>query len=214
MTAVEQPTTPTPLTRGDADKLDGQIRRAAARTGSHLDELAALVAKAKAGRIHTVLDFPSWTAYLANALAPLCSGQGREARREIVRLLADEGMSLRGIAAATGTPKSTVADDLQQVSENRTPVAVTTGLDGKQYQGKSRGGLTSQKRLSWRTETRQLEKTTERIERLAADQTPFGTKDACRLETSSDKLIEVLNNLREQELNNLREQEQDQTPES
>ncbi|RAU93513.1 hypothetical protein DQP58_16315 [Mycobacterium colombiense] len=131
------------LEHASAVTLDGRIRRMAESTGRHLDELAALVTQAKAGRIHEALGYASWPAYLAYALAPLCSAKGRQARREIVAYLAEHGMSVRAIAAATGTAKSTVADDLR-VSENRTPDgARVIGLDGKrqrrQHQTSKRG---------------------------------------------------------------------------
>lgn len=42
---------------------------------------------------------------------------GRMLRRDIHRALRDKGMTLRAIAAETGVPKSTVADDLASLSE-------------------------------------------------------------------------------------------------
>lgn len=103
-----------PLNREDAEKLDRRIRRMAVDTKGKLDTLGALVADAKAGRIHEVLDgYPSWTAYLVDALGELCSGQGNETRRELVAYLYDVGMSERAIAVATGASKTTVHRDLE-----------------------------------------------------------------------------------------------------
>lgn len=115
LTLVPPPTT---LTHADARRLDGQLRRLAADTARRLDEIAALMRRAKAGEIHKALGFKSWTAYLADALAPLCQGQSRAERREIVSMLYDSGngMSVRAIDA-TGAPRSAVADDVAQVSE-------------------------------------------------------------------------------------------------
>lgn len=129
-----------PLNREDAEKLDRRIRRMAGDTKRKLDTLGALVADAKAGRIHEVLDgYPSWTAYLADALSELCSGQGIQTRRELVAYLYDTGMSERAIAAATGASKTTVHRDLEsaesQVVHNGPPDAgdepetVATDLD-------------------------------------------------------------------------------------
>ena len=128
-----------PMNREDAAKLDGRIRRMAKESKRHLDTLATLVDQAKAGRIHEALEYPSWTAYLADALSELCSGQGIETRRELVAYLYDIGMSERAIAAATGASKTTVHRDLEsaesQVVHNGPPDAgdepetVTTDLD-------------------------------------------------------------------------------------
>ena len=129
-----------PLNREDAEKLDQRIRRMAGDTKGKLDTLGALVADAEAGRIHEVLDgYPSWTAYLVDALGELCSGQGIETRRELVAYLYDVGMSERAIAAVTGASKTTVHRDLEsaesQVVHNGPPDAgdepetVATDLD-------------------------------------------------------------------------------------
>ena len=116
-----------PLNREDAEKLDGRIRRMAKESKRHLDTLATLVDQAKAGRIHEALEYPSWTAYLADALSELCSGQGAQTRRALVAYLYDTGMSERAIAAATGASKTTVHRDLgsaeSQVVHNGPPDA-------------------------------------------------------------------------------------------
>lgn len=116
-----------PLNREDAEKLDGRIRRMAKESKRHLDTLATLVDQAKVGRIHEALEYPSWTAYLADALSELCGGQGIETRRELVAYLYDVGMSERAIAAATGASKTTVHRDLgsaeSQVVHNGPPDA-------------------------------------------------------------------------------------------
>ena len=107
-----------PLNREDAEKLDRRIRRMAGDTKGKLDTLGALVADGKAGCIHEVLDgYPSWTAYLADALSELCSGQGIEVRRELVAYLYDTGMPQRAIAAATGVNQSTVSRDLESAAQ-------------------------------------------------------------------------------------------------
>ena len=101
-----------PMSREDAEKLDRRIRNLAGAARNQLDSLGALVAKAKTGRIHEALEYPSWTAYLGDALQDLCSGEGIEVRREIVVYLHDAGMSERAIAAATKTSQPTVHRDL------------------------------------------------------------------------------------------------------
>lgn len=57
-----------------------------------------------------------------------------EQRRELVAHLRAEGLSVRGIATATGLPKSTVADDIAaQVSDSGHLAENVVGTDGKIY---------------------------------------------------------------------------------
>lgn len=58
-------------------------------------------------------------------------GRDRDERREAVRDLRGQGLSMRQIASATGVAQSTVRDDLQ-VSGVHSPETVT-GTDGKTY---------------------------------------------------------------------------------
>ena len=140
-----------PLDRHKAEVLDGRIRRLAKQAGEQLVQVGRLLDEAQAGRVHETLGFPSWTAYVADALGGQLQLSG-EARQAMVQLMAGEGMSVRAIASATGSSKSTVARDLEEVSHNGTPdsdaevshdgtpddgpsvePATVTGLDGKQY---------------------------------------------------------------------------------
>ena len=141
--------------------MDGRIRRLAKQAGEQLVQVGRLLDEAQAGRVHETLGFPSWTAYVADALG----GQlqlSSEARQAMVALMSGEGMSVRAIASATGVSKSTVARDIDEVSHNGTPAndadsdvshsgtpepdaevsrdgtsdsepATVTGLDGKTY---------------------------------------------------------------------------------
>ncbi len=147
-----------PLTAFEAEKLDNRLKWAAKSAARDLDKVAELAAEAKRGRIHVALGFPSWTAYLADRLAPVSAVLTGENRREVVTLLAGEGMSLRAIAGATGTSKDTVARDLaaaHKVSHDETPAGAhdqdhddqapeaaasppVTGMDGKTHQTKPR----------------------------------------------------------------------------
>lgn len=123
-----------PLDITAAGLLDGRIRRMAGTIRESWNTLVALVDMAKAGDIHVALGFPSWTAYLADALG----GQldlGTDTRRAVVELLAGEGMSQRAIAQAVGVSQKTVDRDLDHVSQIDSPAepAPVTGLDGKTY---------------------------------------------------------------------------------
>lgn len=206
------------LNREDAEKLDRRIRRMAGDTKGKMDTLSGLVADAKGGRIHEVLGYPSWTAYVADALGELCSGAGIETRRELVTYLYGEGMSQRAIAAATGVPKSTVAEDITKVPENRTPdesdVVVeaqvveegsekTTGLDGKTYQRKPnrpQGQQNSRRAPITTTASNlgaELGKIADGVEKILADDRLAKNKDevAAHLRHHLVRAIEVLQDL-------------------
>ncbi|MCV7056286.1 helix-turn-helix domain-containing protein [Mycolicibacterium gilvum] len=152
-----------PLDRSGAEKLDGRIRRLAKQAGDQLLQVGRLLDEARAGRAHEALGFPSWTAYVADALGGTLQLSG-EARQAMVQMMAGEGMSVRAIAAATGVSKSTVDRDLAQVPHDDgasapestvpqrdssdsdradvdpgpTGEKVTTGLDGKSRRRKPR----------------------------------------------------------------------------
>ncbi|MFT9573300.1 MT-A70 family methyltransferase [Mycobacteroides abscessus subsp. abscessus] len=127
-----------PLDHIAAEQLDHQLRSAAAVAADSLELVAALVEEAKAGRVHELLGFPSWTAYLADALGGKLHVPDA-VRSELIGLLSDEGMSVRGISAVTRVSKSAVS---RQVSHGGTrepqsesvhaPLPVV-GLDGKVY---------------------------------------------------------------------------------
>jgi DNA-binding Lrp family transcriptional regulator len=146
---------PVPEGRLDEDHaraLDERIRLTAGTVRERMTRLAGLVEQAKAGEVWDVLGFPSWTAYLADALGGelhLPSGE----RRELVGLLAGEGMSTRAIAPIVGASPRTVARDVEtlelpgvpsgtpEVREgeiNGRKVEIVTGLDGKSYVRKPR----------------------------------------------------------------------------
>lgn len=126
---VDQPEVLVPLDQLAAQKLDGRIRRLAESARGQLIKVAELVEEAKRGQIHTVLGYPSWTAYLADALGGQLQLTG-ESRLEVVSFLAGEGMSVRAIAAAAGVSKSTVDRDLAQVSHNGTPATDVASESG------------------------------------------------------------------------------------
>lgn len=126
------------LDRTSAEQLDHQLREAVAVAAGSLELVAGLVAEAKARGVHETLGYPSWTAYLADALGGKLHVPDA-LRSELIGLLAGEGVSVRGIAAVTGVSKSAVA---RQVSHDGTPElqsesghapSPVVGLDGKVY---------------------------------------------------------------------------------
>lgn len=136
---------PAPLADADAKRLDDRIRRMATATGEHAAKLADLIAEAKRGQVHRALGFTSWPAYLADRLAPLSAALTGDVRREVVALMAGQGMSQRAIAAVTGASQSTVSRHLSGDSSEspddadagdgvpEPSPATVTGLDGKTY---------------------------------------------------------------------------------
>jgi hypothetical protein len=120
-----------PLDEGKAKILDGRIRRLAKQAKEQLVQVRRLLDEAKAGRVHETLGYPSWTAYVADALGGQLQLSG-EARQAMVHLMAGEGMSVRAIASATGASKSTVAHDLDPVSHNGTPTNGTANSEASQ----------------------------------------------------------------------------------
>lgn len=123
-------TTNSVLEKHAAEQLDKQIRDVTANAADRLDCLAHLLTQAKAGRIHQALQFDSWTAYLANRLKPITKALDADDRRALIAELYQEGMSVRAIADAVGTSKSSVS---RQVSQSGTGEGQTTGMDGKSY---------------------------------------------------------------------------------
>lgn len=127
-----------PLGGPDAERLDKRIRLLVGTINDNLAKLHKLVERAKVGEIHKALGFPSWTAYLADALI-VQAKLGVEQRRELVRYLSGEGVSERAIASITGAAKTTVHRDLQQRDQDEQrgpygpPDRTVTGLDGKTY---------------------------------------------------------------------------------
>lgn len=126
-----------PLDQAEAVRLDEQIQAMADEAGEHLDHLAQLLAEAKAGQIHQALKFESWTAYLVDRLKPITKALDAYDRRALIGDLYEAGMSVRAIAEAVGTSKSTVA---RQVSQSGTGEGETTGLDGNTYKRRHGGG--------------------------------------------------------------------------
>lgn len=117
------------ISRDDAERLTERIRDVATSTRSQIDELAALVDEARGGEAHAALGYPSWTAYLVDALGGTLA-LDRGSTRDVVALLAGEGMSSRAIAPIVGVSHMTV----QRISRGTdVPPAPVTGLDGKTY---------------------------------------------------------------------------------
>ncbi len=104
-----------------ARKLDGRIRVMAGSVRDQVQTLARLIDQAKAGEVHAVLGYPSWTAYIADVFSSAPLHLKREQRRELVEYLSGEGMSVRAIGQTVGADRNTVRSDLRQVGEIHPP---------------------------------------------------------------------------------------------
>jgi hypothetical protein len=121
----------------DAKILDADLRAAASTVVGSLALFKRLIAEAKERRIFVELGFKSWPAYVADVIGRQLGPMPVEHRRQVVEVLAGEGLSTRGIAQALKIGKSTVHRDLS-VSRDGTPdedgtttQTTVTGLDGK-----------------------------------------------------------------------------------
>lgn len=134
----------TPSGETAARDRQAQIRLKVSGIHRDIEELSEIVTTAKESGDHLALGYPSWSAYLAETLGQEPMRLDRAERREVVALLAGEGMSTRAIAPVVGADQATVVRDRQvmQVAspgpgpaapiEPTTP-ALVTGLDGKTY---------------------------------------------------------------------------------
>ncbi len=113
-----------------ARKLDGRIRVMAGSVRDQVQTLARLIEEAKAGEVHAVLGYPSWTAYIADVFSSAPLHLEREQRRELVGYLSGEGMSVRAIGQTVGADRNTVRSDLRQVGEFHPPENDDLAPDG------------------------------------------------------------------------------------
>lgn len=116
-------------TREDAERLTERIRLTATNYVEAREKLEALLKEAQERAVHEVLGFASWTAYLAATFADQPMVLPTAERREIVGMLAAEGMSTRAIAPIVGVSDRTVSADMKAQVRNDfapAPLAVDT----------------------------------------------------------------------------------------
>lgn len=147
---------------GEARRITERIRVTAVTFAESRQRLIDLVQVAKDGQAHVALGYASWTGYLSEVLGEEPMRLTRDDRKEMVQLLAAEGMSTRAIAPIVGVSNKTVHQDLASevlpkvtpepptiatadrviVAEQRhvnidsgeiTEPPTITGMDGKQY---------------------------------------------------------------------------------
>jgi hypothetical protein len=136
----------------DPTTIDHLLRRQAREFDHNWAMLVLYIGHARDREIHRDLGFKSWPDYIADVARREMPNVARsvEQRRQVVALLAGEGMSQRAIADAVGVSQKTVDRDLDQVSHDDSPCFPTdfadsapvttpdtvTGRDGKQYPAK------------------------------------------------------------------------------
>lgn len=143
-------------TEAEARRRQERLRLLAGTVRDGIDQIGALVTEAKESNDHEALGYASWTAYLADTLGAEAMRLDRAERREVVALLAGEGMSSRAIAPIVGVTDRAVRKDIAEVgtvfppappveAPTRAPGGghlghageptppFVTGLDGKAY---------------------------------------------------------------------------------
>jgi hypothetical protein len=132
--AVASETSVTPLERTDAARIDAALRIEARTIAKSMQRFKKLICEAKTKQIHALLGFASWTAYVADVIGAEMKALPVDDRRQIVGLLAGEGMSQRAIADAIKVSQKTVDRDMDQLSHDDSVVLPdkVIGLDNKE----------------------------------------------------------------------------------
>lgn len=127
LATIEAELLPEPLSERKAQALDKKIRTAGEKLTNDVNALWELLDQAAAGQIHVALGYPSWTAYVKDAV--VITPSDKVERKELAKLMAGKGMSQRAIAGALGVSQKTIDRDL----EGEELPTEKTGLDGKTY---------------------------------------------------------------------------------
>ena len=107
-------------TREEAARGTELIRAARDTAAAALDRLASRISDAYARRYDLALGYESWQDYAAEEFGEHTKGLAPAIRRELVGVLAGDGMSTRAIAPAVGASQKTVSRDVQ-VSHGDSP---------------------------------------------------------------------------------------------
>ncbi|ANN97514.1 Uncharacterised protein [Mycobacteroides abscessus subsp. massiliense] len=108
------------ITLDEAERMAAEIRELAAVARDGFEKLTLAVENAKTTNIHQVLGYRSWPEFIEAQFGGKIEVHGA-ARLEVMAFLANEGMSVRSIAAITDSSKSTVSRVLNEVSQSGTP---------------------------------------------------------------------------------------------
>ena len=156
-----------------------------------------LVRSAYEGRAWIALGYGSWDDYCGQEFAGARIQLPREERQEVVGSLRDAGLSIRAIAAATGTSVGTVHADLGPGVQNRTPddgptepdiaPPKTTGTDGKSYRRTADPDADHQAK-------KQAEREAEVLRKVAADMAAedgASTAENAKIRSALARLLEL-----------------------
>ncbi len=105
-----------------ARRLTERIRAKALTIGEGISRIKELICQARDGEAWRVLGYDSWPAYLADVLGDQPMRLEQDFRRELVGVMADEGLSVPVIAAAAGVSDRTVQRDFRALEQVVTPV--------------------------------------------------------------------------------------------
>lgn len=114
-----------PLDAKQAKALDKKIRTTSDRVSNNFNTLLELLEQALIGQIHIGLEYPSWTAWMKDAVQLQVSD--RFERKELAKLLSGKGMSQRAIATTLGVSQKTVDRDLEGEEFDTDTVTTTDG---------------------------------------------------------------------------------------
>jgi hypothetical protein len=104
-----------------AANIDKRLRNQARGVAHSMERFKSLINEAKTRHIYPMLGFKSWTTYITDVINKEMHQLPVDDRRQIVALLASEGMSNRVIADAVGVNEITVRRDKEQVRQNVAP---------------------------------------------------------------------------------------------
>lgn len=133
------------LTEDEARSLTDSIK-------GDLSDVWEKITEAYTGRAWHALYYESWDQYCREEFGASRLRLPSEERREVVGSLRDAGLSIRAIAAATGSARNTVKADLRQVGQSDPPEVEPrfkksqqkiTGTDGKSYEKRTERTSTS-----------------------------------------------------------------------
>jgi transcriptional regulator with XRE-family HTH domain len=126
---------PEPLSEGKAKVLDKRIRQAGIRVADQTASLLDLLEEALVGKIHVALGFPSFTAYVKEAVR--ITPTDVDERKALVSMMSGKGLSQRAMAAVAGVDQATISRDLAG-DANASTNGQTIGTDGKTYKRKEK----------------------------------------------------------------------------
>lgn len=107
--------------KAHAEAVDRDLRACARTVADSMTLFRAIIEKARTEDIWKHLGFKSWTAYVADVIGNEMGQLPAGDRRQVVELLAGEGMSNRAIAEAVGVNEITVRRDKEQVRHDVAP---------------------------------------------------------------------------------------------